>query len=633
MNEELSEQRHLNLKKLQAFQDIPDQENNKEILEDINFKKNPRLYAILIYQYGFIILLIIILLLLYLIPEYHYPKIFTSKIENIPFDSSYTPKIFLHITDIYLTEAQPLKLNGALLFLKSFLNYKPDLILITGNIVDNYNEKKSNYGLGIGRQTPKDWKIYNTSLRNHLSKYQVIDVAGNNDIWGVDSANSKLNMFLDHSFIFNRSNVENDDDFTIKKVKMLNITFILFNDYIFPTPFPPYTEEPHTSKHQLDLLENMIENLDEECYILTHYHVDRIWFQKSSKGNNFEKIISNEKVAGIFTGYSSKDDIRIIHHSNEGGLEYNSPSIYNNKRSGLITYDNGNLIYHSVYIPYPGNQTLFFLSYPVPNDQISRHHTFNLNNFEIRVISFASEKNIILKIEGDIKGELSYKQTLNNGAFLYSIPVNLPDGSYKIHIYDESNYYCNINTEFTIAKEYKSKKEKTLLYKNVILGGRFISILVFIYIFIIIIPFWKNINFKLIDNIESYIEGNDKININKFLIIFYLFILGPLITRKEFQKFSKLLRYSILFAFVYPLILPIHFLDKINGKFGFVYNVFIIFIGTNIRYNNSALEILFIYYSFIILPFVYFICLIKYYNSERLIYFLIYNFIAFFFYL
>jgi hypothetical protein len=62
--------------------------------------------------------------------------------------------------------------------------------------------------------------------------------------------------------MFNRSNVKNEDDFIIKKYKKMNLTFILFNDYRFPIPRPPYGIDVHTNKHQLDLLENMIDNVD-----------------------------------------------------------------------------------------------------------------------------------------------------------------------------------------------------------------------------------------------------------------------------------------------------------------------------------------------------------------------------------
>ena len=134
-----------------------------------------------------------------------------------------------------------------------------------------------------------------------ISKFPIIDVAGNHDVWAVDSLTSKENKFLDNSFIFNRSSIKNENDFIIKKLKIFNLTFILFNDYRFPVPRPPYGNEPYTNREQLDLLENMIDELEnEECFILTHYNVDRMWFITSSKGHNFEEIISKKNVYAIF---------------------------------------------------------------------------------------------------------------------------------------------------------------------------------------------------------------------------------------------------------------------------------------------------------------------------------------------
>ena len=37
------------------------------------------------------------------------------------------------------------------------------------------------------------------------------------------------------------------------------LTFILINDYRFPVPPPPYGIDVHTNKHQLDLIENMLD--------------------------------------------------------------------------------------------------------------------------------------------------------------------------------------------------------------------------------------------------------------------------------------------------------------------------------------------------------------------------------------
>ena len=79
----------------------------------------------------------------------------------------------------------------------------------------------------------------------------------------------------------------------------------------------------------------MINSLEEgeECYILSHYNVELVWYIKSSKGNDFYDIISNKKVAGIFTGHEHPKKVNINHHGEKGGLEYCTSSPYNNQRS------------------------------------------------------------------------------------------------------------------------------------------------------------------------------------------------------------------------------------------------------------------------------------------------------------
>ena len=105
--------------------------------------------------------------------------------------------------------------------------------------------------------------------------------------------------------------------------------------------------------------------------------------------------------------------MKIVHHGSKGGLEFCTAASFI-KRAGLITYDNGNLFYHEVDIPYYGSKPLFFMTYPIPKEQISSRHIFNLKSFDIRVISYYPDKNINLKIEGDIKGNLKYDYTLKN---------------------------------------------------------------------------------------------------------------------------------------------------------------------------------------------------------------------------
>ena len=142
-------------------------------------------------------------------------------------------------------------------------------------------------------------------------------MAGNHDMWEVDSVTSKKNNFLDNSFMFNRINVKNEKDFFIKKIIYSGITFILLNDYRFPVIRPPYGVDSHTNKKQLDILEEMIDNLeDDNAILLSHYPVDRVLLTKSSKGHTFNEIVSNKKIGFIFTGHQHPKTVQIVHHSN-----------------------------------------------------------------------------------------------------------------------------------------------------------------------------------------------------------------------------------------------------------------------------------------------------------------------------
>ena len=589
---------------------IQKNELKKEIKNEI--KNEIKIIYLFISEFGFIFILGLILLILYLSPQYHSAKTFTSKKTNALFDSDYTPKIFVHITDIHISLSNVKKLDGSLIFLTSLLDYKPDCFLMTGDLVDNFNNK-------MGGQNLDEWKIYNISVRNFLSKYPVIDVSGNHDVWAVEKPTSKNNNFLDYSFMFNRSNIENEDNFFIKKIQRFGMTFILLNDYRFPVIRPPYGAETHMNKKQLDKLENLINNLEEEeCILLSHYPVDRALLTKSSSGKNFEDIISNKKISFLFTGHLHPKNVQIIHHGSEGGLEFCTPSTFDKKKAGLITIDNNNLIYHEVYIPYIGKKTLFFLTYPVPNEQISSHHIFNLNNFEIRVISYAPDNNIKLEVEGDVNGDLHYVKTLDNGAFLYSYPVNLPDGEYKIHIYDINGYSCNITTKFTIGEKFEGKKEEFAFKTNFYLGARFILIPFWIFLFIIIIPLFPKFNLNIVKNIEYCIEGKKNRDINIFLFIIYLIIFSPFFFRLRFQEANKILKYTIFIFFIYPLVLPIHFALNFDGVIG--YSFFIFYVTKhNVIYEHWALQMTFVFYAGIIFPFVFFNSGKKYYEKKSLI--------------
>ena len=621
-----------NQKNNEIFQDNRNNKNlnQNSISNNINCTKA---IQILISELAFIFFMCLIMLIIYVIPEYHNAKIFNSKNgKNHKFNQD--PIILIHVTDPHVSTKSTQKIDGSTVLMMSLLKYNPDIFLLTGDYVDNLKKSEE-----LGLQNLEDWKIYNKTIISYLKRkgLRVIDVSGNHDQWAVNEFNSKENHFLDNSFVYNRTNVKNKDDFFLRKIKVninnIGLTFLLLNEYRYPVYRPPYGLDAHLSVKQLNLLENTINSLDEkEIFILSHYPVNRGWLLKSRNGNTFQEIVSNEKVYAIFTGHEHPDSLRIVHHDEKGGLEFCASAAFT-KRAGLVTLDNGNLVYHEVHIDYYDNRPLFFITYPIPNEQLTSHHIFNLNNFDIRVISYYSDNSLKLKIEGDITGELKYDHTMKNGAYLYKYNVNnLKEGKYKIHVYDENGIGCDISTEFTIGKIYKGKKEKYILRINFFLALKFILIPFFLFLLIICFPFFPNSNFNAVKNIEQIIENNQtNIKLNKIIIYIDLIFLSPFFLRLRLQTKKQIkivLRIAIFIAFIYPLILPVHFMKSIKGKIGYSFLVFV-YLDNKFNYEHWAVQFTLIYYLTTLLPFILFASGKKFYNKKNKI-ILVINSILFF---
>ena len=193
---------------------------NEKSIQKFIFEKNSFSCKNVIYfflsEFGWFLIICIIVFLGFKYQYYHPPKTYISKNPKEPWNSDYTPKIFLHMTDIHISFYLGYRTNGSTNYFSEFLKYNPDLILNSGDVVDSYEES---YWPKVGSQWPYDWGIYAETIKKNISKFNIIDVAGNHDLFAVDSLFSKNNHFLDHSFTFNRTNVKSYDDFVVKKNK------------------------------------------------------------------------------------------------------------------------------------------------------------------------------------------------------------------------------------------------------------------------------------------------------------------------------------------------------------------------------------------------------------------------------
>ena len=153
-----------------------------------------------------------------------------------------------------------------------------------------------------------------------------------------------------------------------------------------------------------------------------------------------------------------------------------------------------------------------------------------------------------------------------------------------------------------------------------LLGTRFLIIPIWLILLLIIFPFFPDLNLKIVKNIELYIEGNQNIVINKFILYLYLIILSPLFLRLRFQKIRNILKYAISICFLYPLVLPFHFMTEFEGIIGYSFFIFFVVGNKKVIYESWALQFTFIYYATIILSWIFFSTGKKYYEKKNYVF-------------
>ena len=514
--------------------------------------------ALLMSEVSHLILIIIIILIGIIFPSHHKAVTYYSKSSNISWNSTADPLIFTHLSDIHITFLNDLKKYEDLF--KAAKNLNASFHLLTGDLVDNYQKK--NFPK-VGKQTMKDWKIYKYLLDNILYNETIIDNSGNHDMFGVISPLRRKYGFLDVSKSFSRFNTESLNKFMVKTITIEGINFILINPYKFPTVHPPYGFYPQTSKKLLDLLENEINKFD-SCYILTHFPVDFFWWEKSSKGHTFGKIMKNKKVHYIFSGHTHPKRYQIVHHE-YGGLEFIGTSTKTSNTFGIVTIDNGRLVYNKVKY---GNKkaSKCYMTHPIPIEQIASPQIFNERNSEIRIISYDEYIDNNLTVSGDFNGKIEYKRTLKNGAKLYSMSLNVTKaGEYKIIV---NGHNCVIQRRFYIGEKYKTGNEKKIMSKAFFRLLYVSAILISFFLFIIVLPI-KIINLRFIDD---WICGLN----NKKCYWIQVICISPLILNYRININTPLyFRIILFFFFIYSLILPIHFFEPIEGYVGFSFMCYI----------------------------------------------------------
>ena len=584
-------------------------------------EKNQKIHlngcALFLSEFSFMIITAIIVPMGVIFPSYHKTTEYTS-FEGPSWNSNSDPLIFTHISDIHITSLKEIDKYRTLF--RTAKKLGANFHLLTGDLADHYKTRRHPK---VGKQNQKDWKYYKELLDTELYNETILDVAGNHDVFGVISPFDDDFGFLDASKAFTRKNTKLLKDFWFKTVNIEGMNFILLNPYHFPMVHPPYGYYPHAPKKLLNLLEQEINSVG-PCNILTHYTVDFFMWEKNRKGNTFGKIMKNQNIQYIFSGHTHPREFRIRHHE-YGGLEFIGTSSKKTNDFGLVTIDNGRLVYNRVGFN-ENNFDKYFMTHPVPIDQITKTDNFNEKNTEIRIISYKNEIEDNLYITGDFRGKLKYQRVLKNGAKLYSMALNIiKEGEYEITFKAPG---FEINRKFYFGKKIKIKGERKDLINSFVTP--FIISVIVILLFLLIITFpIRILDFSYIDD---WILGNNQ---GKRIYWIICICLSPLILNYRICTNAPLYFRIILFFFLcYPLLLPIHFFEPIKGHTGYaVFSFFVIY--KKILYDEWSIFFNSFYFWLIISPIAIIVSGLKYrqscfYKAHFILLFLFFVLISFF---
>ncbi|KAK8872237.1 Transmembrane protein 62 [Tritrichomonas musculus] len=521
--------------------------------------------------------------ILFILFPFMFSVLFPKKTKEIKIDSSRSlmnnsidPIIFAHVSDVHINS---LHLNSINSFKKTFnviKNISPEFVVLTGDIVDNYDSLKIPR---YGEQNEESWKIYKKEL-NNFKDIPVIEVAGNHDMFGIKSVLSSKNYFLDSSQSFNRDNIKSIDDFMIHsfKVGKSNTNIITINPFHFPTPHPPLLLYKEFSTKLLDLLNNEISKSPNKSIVICHYPIGSIHSSKSSKGLKFIDLISSTKSVHLFlSGHSHPQNSKIYHHDKRI-VEILGVSSLQQSKFGLVSIDNGGI---SCTLINSMNQPKGVITYPIPKEQLSSNSIFNdIENSEIRVVVFSNRENLSIKFNISentnskliYSGNLNYSRKLQNNHSLYTFPLNkciTNKGSYNITFSGDFDGHV----EFIIDDSINAGGEILTECPRIINMLKMTFPIIAIILLIIIIPFNCKIcnSFQSrLNHVEEWIETS---NLNEEKIIYnwlYVIFCGILLIRTRFQRNNIIIRLFVFISVIYCFFGPMFFF-KTEDLVGFVW--------------------------------------------------------------
>lgn len=536
----------------------------------------------------------------------HEDFIFYPHAPGKKWNSSFKPLILSHDTDFHINIESQKTQDAFSKNLQIADRYKPELHILTGDLSDDYTTLKTPR---YSHQVEDDWKLYFNILQTTPYTYDILECAGNHDMWDIKSKDSNHFYLLQYTKTYKRrSDSTQSEKYEFEDVFLVNEdrskygghTILVMNPFRFPTAHSTLLFYPEPQKSFLDKLEDFLYNKNlTNLIVICHYPPDMWRKVKSTKGKKtIRDMMANENIDIIITGHTHPDIPKIRHHGTQTGiLEITGVGGPEHEMIGLVTEDNNRFVYHAVDT---NNPPLGFVTHPVPLNQTNFHTAFAEENTEIRVL-FPSD-NASIKVIGDCQCEkMSLTLKVNNYFYLYSCPLVLNTIKKSYHIDFEGDFVHSLdfvygNTTYAVKGETERNSPHNC-YVVIYFGAG-----LFVLFQIMLFPFPTSfLNFT---EIEEWIEDLlvEKISVLKHILysLFCLFF-GFLSIRARILSTPLYVRLSLYIAATWPIALPTSFM-LVDNVLGFIFSYGYVCHGYVYTTDGPTYTFLYLYY--LIIPFI-----------------------------
>lgn len=539
-------------------------------------------------QYSWLIIVIVIVIILIKQKPSQITISFESFNHAIDFSFSKDPEYFMHLTDIHVNSLKPVLGEQFSQALEIALKYDPNMLILTGDLVDNWGTNPIGK---YAKQYSPDHTLYRQITSKVAEKFKFfIDQPGNHDFFAVKSFDSESNNFLKYSHYYSTKGNATLDEFQISTKIIDDTAYIFVNPTRFPSPRALFDFFAHPTTDLLDRIEKAIGDSRNTKYriLLTHIPAD-LWDKigKSSSGRTYYEIIEQSDLDMIISGHSHPPSPAPVHRGKN--LEIIGCDLREHRGIGLVTNDNGNIVYHGMTLD---KQKKIFITNPAPSSQLSHKTVFNQKKVTLRALIFGEKGEVLANGK-----QMSFVKTIKQNLQLYQLELELENGENSVTVKYEDEIE---QVDIFVGDKSVPRKELLYNYYNKFCCFSTLFYILFPITFFVLFPvpfefyFQATKDMMMRENIWIY---SPNINIVKIIQEFFF---GFVSIRWRILRLPLAMRCLLFAACLAPFYIPFVFI-KIEDLVGVV-TIFGFCIRGNHSYDIWGLIFSAVYEAAVIVP-------------------------------